>query len=128
MSLRRAPQEQAGPPDPVVFGPVPPQPDPPVPPPVRRRHRAGPVEISVNRDLRKLPEDLRKGAIAASVIRLARELDAGIVMGRDAAGHAREIRLSVLTLRELAPAGEKGDQTDEVRARRERRLSQEEAG
>jgi hypothetical protein len=83
------------------------------------------VETAVTRDLRKFPEDLRKGAIAAAIVQLARELDENLVTGRDAAGHAREIRLAMLTLGELAPAGDKGDQTDEVRERRERRLNRE---
>jgi hypothetical protein len=101
-----------------------PAPGTPPPPKRTRRPRKGLVESAVAADLAALPENLRKCAIAASVLRLALELDTGVVMGRDAAGHAREIRLAMLTLRELAPAGEKGDQTDEVRERRERRLGQ----
>lgn len=86
------------------------------------------METAVGKDLAALPDDLRHGAIAASALRLAVEMDGGLVMGRDAAGHAREIRLAMLTLRELAPAGQAGDQTDEVRERRERRLGAAGAG
>ena len=109
-------------PDPVVFGPAAPPPSSPSPPKPRRR-RKGPVESALAADLARLPDELSKGAIAASLTRLAIELDTGMVMGRDAAGHSREIRLGMLTLNELAPPGEQGDQTDEVRAQRERRLA-----
>ena len=81
------------------------------------------METALRADLARLPDGLRKGAIAASLIRLAAELDLGMVTGRDAAGHAREIRLGMLTLAELAPAGEKDDTTDRTRERRERRLA-----
>lgn len=73
-------------------------------------------------DLRPLPDGLRKGGIAAAAIRLAMELDAGIVIGRDAAGHGREIRMCIAQLREWAPGSASEDLTDEVRARRERNL------
>lgn len=75
------------------------------------------------RDLARFPDDLRTGGIAAAALQLAHELDAGIVLGRDAAGHAREIRMCITQLTEFAPGEVKGDSTDEVRARRERRLA-----
>lgn len=84
---------------------------------------AGPVERAVRRDLRALPPELNKGAIAASVLLLARELDSGEMSARDAGQVAREIRLAIVQMRELAPPGEKGDTVDELRLRRERRLT-----
>ena len=73
-------------------------------------------------DLAPLPEYLRKGGVAAAALRLAMELDTGIVAGRDAAGHAREIRQCITALREWAPGAAADDKTDEARGRRERRL------
>jgi hypothetical protein len=76
----------------------------------------------VAHDLVPLPEHLRKGGVAAAALRLAMEMDAGVVLGRDAAGHAREIRQCITALREWAPGAAADDKTDEVRDRRERRL------
>lgn len=86
--------------------------------------RKGPVELAVLRDLKAFPDDLRQGGIAAAALRMAMELDAGIVLGRDAAGHAREIRQCLVQLREFAPGEVRGDATDEIRERREKRLAQ----
>jgi hypothetical protein len=111
--------------DPVVFGPsAGPEngPDAQAPPAGRRRPRKGPVETAVCHDLGPLPDYLRKGGVAAAAVRLAAELDMGVVTGRDAAGHAREIRQCLTALREWAPGAAADDHTDEVRARRERRL------
>lgn len=98
--------------------PAPPPPPPPRPP----RRRAGPVELAVQRDLKTLPAEHRRGAIATAALRLAMELDAGVVLGRDAAGHVREIRQCVVQLRDWAPGSQAGDSTDEARDKRERRL------
>lgn len=97
----------------------------PVPPrqPRRRRRVLGDRERGVRRDLRLLPDELRLGGIAAGILGLARDLDMGIVAGRDAAAHQREIRQGLTTLRELAPGERKGDKTDDLAARREARLT-----
>jgi len=112
--------------DPVVFGPAA-QPARPARaaaprPPRPAPRRKGPVETGVSADLKLLPAQLRKGGIASAMLRLARELDTGGLTPRDAAGHAREIRQATVTLADLAPGEGRGDQTDEVRDRRERRL------
>lgn len=77
-----------------------------------------------------MPEDLREGAIAAIALGLARDLDeadAGEGMSaRDKAAMYAQLRMAVVTLREIAPGEAKGDRTDEVRERRERRLSRAE--
>lgn len=108
-----------------LLDPAPAQPEPDIaaPPPRPRRRRKGPIEQAVGRDLALLPADLRRGGIATSALRLARELDSMIVVGRDAAGHAREIRQCLMTLREISPGEKKGDKTDELGARREARLA-----
>lgn len=91
-------------------------------PPPRRR---GANETAVLRDLKALPEDLRKGAIAAVALTLARELDDGDMSARDTAAMAAQLRMAMVTLREIAPGEAKGDHTDEVRERRERRLNRQ---
>jgi hypothetical protein len=95
------------------------QPEPPKPPPRRK----GPVELATARDLKALPAVMRTGALAATALMLARELDGLDMTARDTAGHARELRMHMTQLAEMAPGGTKGDATDEVRERRERRLS-----
>ena len=101
----------------------------PQPPPVRnRRPPVGPREKGVRADLRKMPEELREGGIAAGIIGLAQDLDRGFVIGRDAAAHAREIRQGLMVLREMAPGDRKGDKTDELAEKRQRRLSATAAG
>lgn len=97
------------------------------PPPPRRTRRPpkGPYVKAVEKDLARLPDDLADGAVAAGMLRLAAELDTGLVMGRDAAAHVREIRQSYTTLKELAPAGNKSDKTDDLTARREKRMSRQ---
>lgn len=98
-----------------------PVPAAPAPPESPERH-IGDVEEAVQRDLSHLPDDLRRGGIAATALRLAQDLDRGLVTGRDAAGHGREIRMCLAQLRDWAPGENKGDQTDEVRQRREQRM------
>lgn len=110
--------EEPGP-DAMVFGNPPPPPRPPRRPPRRK----GPVEAGVHKDIARLPDAMRKGGIAAAALTLAQELDTGELPPRESAGHAREIRQCLTTLAEMAPGDVKGDQTDEVRERRERRLA-----
>ena len=93
-------------------------------PPGRRNSEPEPGfhEQSVLDGLESFPQDIRRGPIAASMIGLAREWDVLVYMGRDAPGHAREIRQSYMALREMAPGERKGDKTDELSERRARRL------
>jgi hypothetical protein len=99
------------------------RPDPPAPPRRPRQQRPRKVEPSVVGELKTMPEVMRKSAIAATALLLARELDTLDMTARDTAGHARELRMAMTTLHEMAPGERKGDDTDEVRARRERRLA-----
>lgn len=93
------------------------------PRPRRPRRVTGPVERSVRADLKTLPDDLRKGGIAAVIIELAQAMDLHVLDPRNQSGHAREIRQGLMTLREMAPGERKGDKTDDLRERRERRLT-----
>lgn len=99
---------------------------PPEPAPRRRpaRRKPGPAETAVTRDLKALPEDLRKGAIAAVALGLAKDLDTLDMTARDKSGMYAQLRMAMVTLREIAPGEARGDHTDEVRERRERRLAQ----
>lgn len=81
------------------------------------------MEDAVQRDLAELPDGMRRGGIASVALMCARILDEGGLAPRDAAGFAREMRLSLAQLRDMAPGEIKGDMTDEVRERREKRLA-----
>ena len=80
-----------------------------------------PVETAARRDLRALPRPYRDGAVGKAYLELARILDAG-VPARDAAAVAREMRLCLLTLYDLAPPKAEADFVDEVRLKREKRM------
>jgi len=81
------------------------------------------MEGSVLSDLARLPADMRRGGVAAVALYCARQIDEVPLTPRDAALYAREIRLALAQLRDMAPGEVKGDATDEVRERRERRLA-----
>jgi hypothetical protein len=97
----------------------------------------GAREQAVNADLAALPESMRKGAIAATALMLARLLDDGIceadpdtgehkrymVPAKEIPAFAREIRQCITVLQEQAPGEVKGDMTDEVKNRREKYLN-----
>jgi hypothetical protein len=119
---------QAGPTAMDALDPAPVHPAPVHPAPARRRpppRRRGANETAVRRDLEALPPDLRKGAIAAVALGLARDLDEGGMTARDKAGMYAQLRMAMVTLREIAPGEAKGDHTDEVRERREKRLNRQ---
>lgn len=86
-----------------------PPPAPPGPP------EPGPAELAVLADLEAMPERLRKSAIAAAALLLARQMDTVPMVPRDYAGHARELRMCMTQLSEQNPAGEAGDSTDAAR-------------
>ncbi len=74
--------------------------------------RAGPCVLAVRKDLRMLPDSLRKGEHTLQAVG-AREIPV----------FTREIRQSITTLMQMAPGEVKGDQTDEAKDKRERRLT-----
>jgi hypothetical protein len=81
----------------------------------------GPAETAARRDLADLPPQYQDGAVAHTYLMMGRRLDAG-VSSRDVAALAREMRLTLLALYELAPPSRENDPADELRARREDRL------
>jgi hypothetical protein len=86
------------------------------------RRKAGPIETAARRDLRALPGDYAKSAIGASYVLMARRMDFG-VSARDAATLARELRMALLALYDLAPPARENDPMDDLRARRENRMA-----
>lgn len=110
----------------MIEGGAPPrEPDAVIPPRrsrTRKPRQTGEAEQGVLNDLESYPEDIRRGAIAANMLLLARDIDSGAVEGRDRTAHFREIRQSQLALREMAPGERKGDTVDELGARRAARL------
>jgi len=102
--------------------PLPPRPLRRPRPPARRK---GEQEKAAYDELKTMPPALRKSAIAVSALILARRIDANASTDRDATGMHRELRMHMETLADRAPGERKGDSTDEVRARREARLSAE---
>lgn len=81
----------------------------------------GPIEKAARRDVRAMPDEFRSCAVAVAYIMLARRLDAGM-SPRDAGTVARELRMALLTLHEMAPPKRENDFVDEVRVKREQRL------
>jgi hypothetical protein len=68
-----------------------------------------------------MPAEYRSCAVAEAYVMLARRLDAGM-SPRDAGSVAREMRMALLTLYDMAPPKREGDYVDEVRAKREQRM------
>ena len=79
------------------------------------------IETAARRDLKALPREYSDSAVGKSYLLLARRLDAG-VSTRDAATLAREMRLALLALHELAPPKAEDDFVDELRVAREKRM------
>jgi hypothetical protein len=88
---------------------------------VAGKPRTGPAELAARRDLRALPKLYGTSAVAKGYLELARILDLG-VPARDAAAVQREMRLTLMTLYDLAPAKPEDDFVDEVRLKREERM------
>src|SRR5437016_2882749 len=80
------------------------------------------MERAVRRDLAQLAPHLRGGAIATAALFLARRVDAG-AGARDTAALLREMRQCVTTLWQIAPVAIPASPVDELRARRESRLT-----
>ena len=80
--------------------------------------RNGPVVTAVRRDLRRLPEGDRAGALAAQALKIALILDEAADAAEVPAA-ARELRITMTELLKLAPKARSG--IDEIRARRAKR-------
>lgn len=80
------------------------------------------IEAAARRDLAPMPAEYRNSGIGKAYLLLARTLDAG-VPARDKAVLAREMRLCLELLKNLAPDKGAEDFVDEVKARREKRMT-----
>jgi hypothetical protein len=87
------------------------------------RRKIGPQERAVRNDLRGLPADTASGAVARSMLILAAEADSASLTARDLAQVLRELRQCAQYLREISPPAGQGDEIDELRLRREKRLT-----
>jgi hypothetical protein len=85
----------------------------------------GRIERGVRKDLAKLPLEYRQGALAATALHLAHQMDGGEDLGlapRDVAAYAAQLRQCVIQLREWAPGQSEDDITDQMAGQREGRL------
>lgn len=84
--------------------------------------RIGAQERAVRADLKRLPDEVAKGAVARAMLILAHEADWADLPARDLAQVLRELRQCSAYLREISPVAGAGDEIDELRKRRQRRL------
>jgi len=84
------------------------------------RRRVGPQEAAVQKDLERLPEADRKGALAALALNLARRLDEGGGL-RDTASLARELRATLVEIANRVVPLPEADPLDELAKRRAQR-------
>jgi hypothetical protein len=86
----------------------------------------GPMEESVHKDLKRLPTELAEGAIAATALYAARQLDgldnAFDLPTRDAAAFLAQMRHCMVQLRDWAPGEVADDPTDTAQKSREARM------
>jgi hypothetical protein len=86
-----------------------------------RRRASLSAETAARRDLKALPKDISGGGLGIAYLVLARRMDAG-VSTRDAATLAREMRMVLLAMHEMAPPAAEDDFVDELRLKREQRM------
>jgi hypothetical protein len=80
------------------------------------------VFAATERDLAKLPEDLRDSSLAASALALAKELDSGT--SATSKSMCAKAHLEIMDrLRELAPPAEETDAVNDIEAQRVKRLA-----
>jgi hypothetical protein len=89
----------------------------------RPRPKRATVLEAVERDLRKLPTDLAKSALAASALALAREMDNRGNSATSKSMCSRSLLDTLDRLRELTPPSEENDALDELRNRRAARIA-----
>lgn len=82
---------------------------------------AGPRETALLNDLAKFPVEALGTMIAQCMLGMARQLDEGDVSPREVTQYTKELRLGMLTLHDMYPPVEEGDETEAARQRRERR-------
>lgn len=81
----------------------------------------GEIETAVMKELARLPLEAGEGALAQSMLYLARQLDLGDVSPRDTTNYTKEIRIGLLSLQDAYPPAGDEDETDIARQKRERR-------
>jgi hypothetical protein len=79
------------------------------------------VEERTQRDLERLPEQIRESAEAGAALALAAGLDDDRFSLTSRAMATKELRETMAALRALAPPDEEGDDVDDLTVRRERR-------
>jgi hypothetical protein len=92
---------------------------------LRHTGRMGPMEKSVQSDLKRLPAEMRDGGIAQIALFAARQLDGAgdaELPHRDAAAYLAQMRHCLVQLRDWAPGEVKDDPTDTARKNREARM------
>jgi hypothetical protein len=77
----------------------------------------GPAARAVERDLRDLPDDLREGLLAATLLELARQLDSPDNSLTSKSAAAAQVLALWNRLRELAPAEEEADAVTDIQRR-----------
>lgn len=84
----------------------------------------GDIERAVCHDLSQYPEEEKvfETAFAQTAIYMARQLDQGDVSPREVTQYTKEIRLNLMQLADLFPPAAEGDDTDQAREKRERRM------
>lgn len=81
------------------------------------------VEAAVERDLKRLPQELAESALAASALAMAREIDCYENSATSKSMCQGRLQDALRELRELAPPTEEVDQLDDLSARRAARLA-----
>jgi hypothetical protein len=82
----------------------------------------GGLEEAALKDLSAFPDDVQDSTIAKAITLMAHQLDMGyIVSPREVSQYTKEIRINILTLRDMYPPDEDDDATDTARKQRERR-------
>jgi hypothetical protein len=83
---------------------------------------AGGIEEAALKDLMAFPEEAQDCAIARQILMMAHQLDMGYLVGpREVSQYTKEIRINMLTLRDLYPPDEDDDATDMAQKQRMRR-------
>lgn len=83
---------------------------------------SGRVETALEADLASLPENLALGALAASALAMAREIDSSGNSATSKSMCQARLQDALAELRSLAPPEVKRDAIDEIKAAREKRL------
>jgi hypothetical protein len=90
--------------------------------------RVGPVEKATKAEIAQMPERVRNGALAASALELARQMDAPDNSATSKSMCAKALFDVVTRLAEMAPPKREEDRIDELGARRANRRSKGVAG